>query len=108
MINGYRALNLTKLDVLSGFATLKVAVAYRIDGQVVRAYPGNLHALSRVEVEYVELPGWAEDISKCRRLAELPDNCLAYVRLVERVVGVVVRWIGVGPGRLDTIEIPAE
>ena len=64
----------TKLDVLTGLDALKIGVEYAIDGEVLpRGYmPASLDELARVDVRYVELPGWTEDLSLCRAFADLP------------------------------------
>ncbi|GJP47695.1 hypothetical protein CLOM_g6868 [Closterium sp. NIES-68] len=99
-INGFSALNLTKLDVLSGLPELKLGVAYRApDGSVLPAFPADLELLGQVEVEYETVPGWQEDITGVRSFEELPANAQAYVRRIEQLLDVPVRFIGVGPGR---------
>jgi len=55
---------------------------------------------------YEELPGWEEEISAARSLDDLPENCRAYIRRIEELVGVPVATISVGPGREQTIIIP--
>jgi adenylosuccinate synthase len=50
------------------------------------------------------MPGWTEDISKVTKFEDLPANCQAYVLRLEELIGVHIRWIGVGPGRKDLIE----
>jgi adenylosuccinate synthase len=66
--------------------------------------PADLKTYSRVEVDYETLPGWKEDISQCKRFEDLPINCQRYVLRIEELLGKKIRWIGVGPGRLDIIE----
>jgi adenylosuccinate synthase len=104
LINGYKYINLTKIDVLTGFPKLKVAVNYKIDGKLIEGFPGSLNELSRVEVDYIEVDGWTEDISTCRKFEDLPANCAKYIKMVEESVGVPVKWIGVGPARSQMIE----
>lgn len=60
--------------------------------------------LSELEVEYETVPGWRSSIAKCRNFEDLPPQAQAYVRRIEELTGVPVRWIGVGPGRLDVID----
>jgi len=103
-INGYTYLNLTKLDILSVLPQLSIGVEYVVDGKAIAHMPASLHELGRVEVRYETMPGWMSDISRCRSFAELPLNCQAYVRRIEQLVGVRVRWIGPGAGRDDMIE----
>jgi len=53
----------------------------------------------KVKVQYKTLPGWQEDITKCRSYSELPQKCKDYVEFIEQFLGVPIEWIGVGPGR---------
>lgn len=106
MINGFTSLNLTKLDVLTGLSEVKIAKAYRNSetGEYLTTMPASLTVLSHVDVEYETLPGWTEDISGCRTFEALPEPCQAYVLRVQDLVGVPIRWIGVGPNRADVID----
>jgi adenylosuccinate synthase len=88
MINGYTSLNLTKLDILDGMETIKVGVNYKLDGKSLDSFPADLNVLERIEVEYIEVPGWKEDISNCRKFEELPVNAQQYVQLIEKELGV--------------------
>ncbi|CAN6613779.1 adenylosuccinate synthetase [Trichomonascus vanleenenianus] len=99
LINGYTSLNITKLDVLDQLPELKVAVAYKHNGKTLDLFPEDLRVVEQVEVVYETLPGWSEDISKCKTYDELPENAKKYVEYIEEFVGVPVEWIGVGPGR---------
>ena len=100
LINGYTALNLTKLDILDNLPTLKIATAYHIDGKPLDSYfPADLEILAKVEVQYVEMPGWKTSIAEITKYEDLPENCRKYVEFIEDFVGVKVGWIGVGPGR---------
>eukprot|EP00252_Welwitschia_mirabilis_P019667 TRINITY_DN4611_c0_g3_i1.p1 TRINITY_DN4611_c0_g3~~TRINITY_DN4611_c0_g3_i1.p1 ORF type:complete len:509 (-),score=107.72 TRINITY_DN4611_c0_g3_i1:162-1688(-) len=99
-INGFSALNLTKLDVLSGLPKIKLGIAYKgPDGNLLPSFPGDLELLQNVEVVYEELPGWKEDISSVRRYQDLPSAACNYVERIENLVGVPIHYIGVGPGR---------
>eukprot|EP01091_Cochliopodium_minus_P010058 TRINITY_DN261_c0_g1_i1.p1 TRINITY_DN261_c0_g1~~TRINITY_DN261_c0_g1_i1.p1 ORF type:complete len:459 (-),score=159.07 TRINITY_DN261_c0_g1_i1:62-1438(-) len=98
-INQFATLNLTKLDVLSGFSEVKACVAYKYKGDFLPSFPGSLEVLKEVEPVYQSFPGWTEDISKCRKFSELPKNAQTYVRFLEEKVGVGAKYIGVGPGR---------
>ena len=99
LINDYSALCVTKLDVLSGIKELKIAVQYKLNGEVLPSFPANLENLAEVEVVYETLPGWDEDITGARSFEDLPANAQAYVNKIEEVIGSRVAWIGVGPGR---------
>jgi adenylosuccinate synthase len=103
-INGFTALNLTKVDVLTGLEEIKLAKAYKYKGEYLSTMPASLNELQDVEVEFETLPGWPEDISTCKTFDELPLNCQKYILRVEELCGVPIRWIGVGPNRLDVID----
>jgi adenylosuccinate synthase len=104
MINGFTALCLTKLDVLTGLQEVKIAKAYKYNGEILTTMPASLTVLSNVEIEYETLPGWTQDISSCRTFDSLPLNCQKYVLRCQELLGVPIRWIGVGPNRNDVID----
>lgn len=103
LINGYTALNLTKLDVLDTFKEIQVAVGYKYKGKLLDSFPADLNVLGNVEVEYKTFPGWEADISKTTKYEELPENCRKYIEFIEEYLNVPIKWIGTGPGREATI-----
>ncbi len=103
-VNGLTGLALTKLDVLSGLDTLKIAVAYELaDGKTTQEFPNDLEVLSEVRPVYEELPGWKEPLNDLREYAELPDNARRYIERVEQLVGVEAIAVSVGADRAQTI-----
>jgi adenylosuccinate synthase len=104
MLNGMTDLAVTKLDVLSGFTELKIGVKYFLNGKEISSMPAHVADLAKVQVEYITLPGWKEDISKVRNYADLPQNARSYVETIEKLIGVPVTWIGVGPSREAIVE----
>jgi adenylosuccinate synthase len=99
-INSLTALVLTKLDVLSGLDTLRVATSYiGKDGVEFEDFPYHQTVLHHSRGKYVDLPGWSEDITGCREFADLPQTAKDYIRFVEDFTGVPVTLIGVGPAR---------
>lgn len=103
LVNGLTDIVLTKLDVLTGIEVLKVAVAYHIDGKRYTSYPASITKSTQVEVEYVELPGWNEDITAIRNFEALPQNAQAYIHFVEKHLGVSVSMVSVGPERTQNM-----
>jgi len=99
-INGISYLNITKLDVLSDLDEIKVAVGYT-DANLgpLKTFPADLGVLGSVDVAYESFPGWKCDISGIREYDDLPQEAKAYITRIEDLVGLPVRWIGVGPGR---------
>lgn len=106
LINGFTSVNLTKLDVLTGLDEIKVGRAYKDGktGEILHSMPACLTTMSGLTVEYETLEGWKEDISNCRTFEDLPPNAKRYVLRVQEMLGVPIRWIGVGPNRLDVID----
>ena len=100
----YQVLNLSLncIDVLSGLDTVKICVAYDLDGERIDYYPASLEQLKRCKPIYEELPGWEEDITGCRSLDELPENARNYVRRIGELVGIRISTFSVGPGREQT------
>ncbi len=104
-LNGFTAINITKLDILTSLKEIKLGVGYTLDGQPLPfgSMPARLADLARCHVVYETFPGWDEDISKCTKRADLPAAAQAYLARIEQVLGVPAKWIGVGAGRDDTI-----
>ncbi|GLJ29493.1 hypothetical protein SUGI_0581360 [Cryptomeria japonica] len=99
-INGFSSLNLTKLDVLSGFPQIRLGIAYKgPDGNILPSFPADLELLEKTEVVYEELPGWQDDISLVRRYEDLPAAACQYIERIENFLGIPINYIGVGPGR---------
>lgn len=72
-INAYSSINLTKLDVLTGIPTLKVATHYELDGKKLEgSMPGSVDELARCKTIYMEMKGWSEDITKASKMSDLP------------------------------------
>jgi adenylosuccinate synthase len=102
-VNSLSDVFLTKLDVLSGFDSLKVATAYRYQGETYEEFPPHQTIFHKCEPVYEELPGWSEDISGARMFGDLPEACQAYVRWIEELSGVPVTLVSVGPSRDQTV-----
>jgi adenylosuccinate synthase len=104
-INGLTDFFLTKLDVLTGWEKIPVCVAYEIDGKRVEEVPSSQSDFHHAKPIYEYLPGWSEDISKARKLSDLPINAQKYVKFLEEISGAPMSAIGVGPGRDETIVV---
>jgi adenylosuccinate synthase len=102
-VNGLDGIAITKLDVLTGFETLKIAVAYRVDGKTLDEMPSDPETLERAQPVYEELPGFTEKVDGLRDFEAFPKNAKAYVRRVEELSGVTVMGLSVGADRGETI-----
>jgi adenylosuccinate synthase len=98
-INGFTELVVTKLDILSGFDELKLAVAYELDGEQLQYPPMEPDALERATPVYEMLPGWDEPVGHLQSLDELPENARRYIARIAELCEVPVQWVGVGPER---------
>ena len=104
-VNGVTDFVLTKLDVLTGLEKVPVCVAYDVDGVRHDEMPVNQTDVHHARPIYEELPGWWEDISTARSLADLPRNARAYVTALEEMSGARISAVGVGPGRDATVAV---
>jgi adenylosuccinate synthase len=102
-VNGLDGLAITKLDCLTGFETIKIAVAYRIGSTSYDEMPSDLDLLEKAEAVYEELPGWTEKLDGLRSFQAFPRNAQAYVKRIEALSGVKVIGLSVGADRGETI-----
>src|SRR6266540_3825048 len=102
-LNGLTELFLSKLDVLSSFDRIPVATAYRIDGEVTEGWPMTQTEVHHAEPVYEYFDGWREDITSVTRFEDLPRAARAYVEAIEKLSGVPVTAVFVGPGREQTL-----
>jgi adenylosuccinate synthase len=104
-LNSLSDVFLTKLDVLDTLPSLKVCVAYDIDGERVTHMPYHQSDLHKAVPVYEELPGWQTDISACRTMSELPKEARDYILFLAEQGRVPISYVGVGPDRLATIQV---
>jgi adenylosuccinate synthase len=101
-VSGITELALMKLDVLSAFPTVRIAVAYSSLGERYDEFPRQQRVLYNCTPVYEDLPGWHTDITGVRRLQDLPREAQAYVERVEQLAGAPVTIVSVGPERSAT------
>ena len=101
--SGVNGIAFTKLDVLDGFETLKICVAYELDGARLDYLPTAADQQARCTPIYEEMPGWSESTEGARSWAELPANAIKYVRRVEELIDCSVALLSTSPERDDTI-----
>jgi adenylosuccinate synthase len=103
-INGLTGIVITKLDVLAGVDPLRICTSYRHgEGAVFDEFPYHQSILHSAEAVTEELPGFDEDISACRTMADLPPAARDYLDFIADFVGVPIKLFGVGPGRDQVI-----
>lgn len=101
--SGVKGIALTKLDVLDGFDTLKICVAYDLDGKRLDYLPTAADQQARCTPIYEEIAGWSETTAGARTWADLPAAAIKYVRRVEELIGCPVAMLSTSPEREDTI-----
>ncbi|GAA3870349.1 adenylosuccinate synthase [Celeribacter arenosi] len=101
--SGVKGICLTKLDVLDGFETLKICVAYDLDGERLDYLPTAADQQARCKPIYEEMPGWSESTEGARSWNDLPANAIKYVRHIEELIDCPVALLSTSPEREDTI-----
>ena len=102
-LSGVDVLSVMLLDVLSELPEIKVCTAYELEGRRVTNFPSHVDDLRRVVPVYETLPGWQEDITAVRRMADLPQKARDYLQEISRLVGRPIAIASVGPDRKQTI-----
>jgi adenylosuccinate synthase len=99
-LNSLSGLCLTKLDVLDGLDTIRVAVQYKNKSGALLDYPPQAaEDYEDVEPVYEDLPGWSESTEDCTHFDELPLNAQTYVRRLEALLDVPIDLLSTGPER---------
>ena len=101
--SGMSGIALTKLDVLDGFNTLKICVAYELDGERLEYLPTAADQQARCKPIYEEMAGWSDTTAGARSWAELPAGAVKYVRRIEELIQCPVALLSTSPEREDTI-----
>jgi adenylosuccinate synthase len=105
ILNGIDELAITNLDGLDGVETIKLCVAYRLDGKVLDFPPTDSEHLSRCEPVYIEMPGWLKSTEKAKKFSELPPKARAYVKKIAELTGAKLSIVSIGPARTQTIQL---
>ena len=102
---GVDGIALTKLDVLDGFETIKIATHYELEGKKFDYLPADANLQARIKPVYESLEGWSESTRGARSWAQLPANAIKYVRRIEELIGAQVALLSTSPDRDDTITV---
>lgn len=107
-INGANSLAITRLDDLNDFDEIKMCVHYKLGDQDFDYLPPIARDLNRVTAHYITFKGWKCSISHARNFSELPSEARDFIKKFERVCGIPVSYISVGPERDQIIEVVAD
>ena len=97
-VQGADFIALTKMDILSGFETLRICMHYEVDGKITDRFPTG-HDLNVAKPVYETVKGWNCDISACRKKEDLPKEALDYIKRIEQLTGCPVKYVSVGAER---------
>ena len=103
MINGIDSIALTKLDVLTTVEKIKICVAYKHKGSIIKNFTTNMKILQNCQPVYEEFDGWWDDLTKIKTYDKLPNNAKKYLRRIEELLKVPISIVSVGPRRDQTI-----
>ena len=102
-VNSVSGLCVTKLDVLDGLETIKLAVAYRYQGEETATPPSGAEGIADCEPVYIEMPGWQDSTVGLKSWDDLPEAAINYLRKIEEICQVPVDIVSTGPDRTETI-----
>jgi adenylosuccinate synthase len=102
-LNSINGLVVTRLDVLSGFDSLKVCTGYMLDGKELKYVPNDISDLERLTPVFKEMKGWKQDLRSARAITDLPDEARTYLDFMEDFTGVPIAVLSIGPDRDETI-----
>ena len=103
-LNSISGICLTKLDVLDGLSTIKIATAYKTAaGNIINYPPQDAEHFVDLEPIYEEMPGWNTSTENATSIHQLPENALNYIQRLEELLGVRVVMLSTGPERNSTI-----
>ena len=102
-INSLSSVALTKMDVLDTLDKIKICVAYKQNGKILKDFPMDLYDLQECEPIYEEMPGWQSETFGATKIEQLPQKARDYIKKLETVCGVPFDIISTGPDRKQTI-----
>jgi adenylosuccinate synthase len=105
MVNGIDQIAITNVDGLDGVESIRVCVAYRLDGKVIDYPPTDSADLLRCEPVYIEMPGWLKGTEKARKFSDLPVKARNYVKKIAELTGAKLSIVSIGPARAQTIKL---
>lgn len=102
-VSGFTQLSIMLLDVLTGHEELNICTSYDLDGETIDRIPAIEGDYARVKPNYITVPGWSEDITKCESYEELPENAKNYITTIEEILELPITVVSVGPNRKQTM-----
>jgi adenylosuccinate synthase len=104
-INGFTELAITKLDVLDSFAEIKICTHYTLNGKKINYFDGDANFLAKVKPVYKIIKGWNKPTKGITKYSNLPIEAKKYIKEIEKLTIVKVKFISTGPKRDEIIKI---
>ena len=104
-VNGLDCLAITKLDVLDELDEIQVCIAYELKGKEIDYFPTNSEDLKQCKPIFKRLKGWKCSTADCRKLSDLPDGAMNYLRFLAELMEVPIAIVSLGANRDQTIVI---
>lgn len=102
-INSVTGMCITKLDVLDGMESIKICVAYRLNGQEIDTPPVGADRFEQCEPICIEMPGWTESTVGIQSVDALPAAAQTYLNKIEALCETPIDIISTGADREETI-----
>jgi adenylosuccinate synthase len=102
MLNGVTELIMMKADVLDGFDTIYACTHYEHNGETIDYMPYDIITVKPTPV-LKAIEGWKTDVTKVSKIEEIPAKLSEYIAFLEKELGVPVKYLSVGPDRVQTL-----
>ena len=104
-INGLTGLAVTKLDILDDIEMIKICTSYKYRGRIYHEFPKEISIFEECEPVYEEVRGWSKSTVGIRDFSRLPGEAKAYIKRIEKMLGVEVHLISTGQRRDELIKL---
>lgn len=104
-INGFTEIAITKLDILDNFPVVKICTHYRLNGKKVGYVSGDADFLLKVKPVYKTMDGWMKPIKDIKKYEDLPQNAKKYLKEIEKLTGVKIKYVSTGEKRNEIINL---
>ncbi len=102
-LNSVSGICLTKLDVLDELSSIKICVAYEINGIQTKTPPFSAEEYSIVKPIYIEMAGWQQSTIGTHNFEDLPIEAQNYIKKIEELSQLPVDILSTGPDREETL-----
>lgn len=102
-LNSVTGICLTKLDVLDNLATIKICIAYELNGKQITTPPYDAQGYTDAKPVYIEMSGWKTSTIGTKNFDSLPIAAQNYIHKIEELANLPVDILSTGPDRNETL-----